>query len=273
MAALPATIFTFLLLGGIAVADHAFSPTIEGMNRLIYSALSPKVVLGVAAHPDDLDFFAGGTMASFARQGAEVYYLILTDGGKGSSDPAMTPKHLRDIRRREQREAAKVLGVKDVFFCDYQDGTLENTLDVRRDVVKVIRQLKPDVVVTIDPSELYAARQGVVNHPDHRAAGQATLDATYPLARDHMSFPELLEAGYKPHNTATLLLIRMEAAAATFAVDVSELQELKFQALAAHASQFNDLDYMKQWSREICAVAGNPYGYAYAEPFVRIDIK
>jgi LmbE family N-acetylglucosaminyl deacetylase len=243
------------------------------MSKPAFPPLSPKVVLGVAAHPDDLDFFSGGTMAAFAKAGAEVYYIILTDGGKGTSDRSLTPEKLRDIRREEQRKAAKILGVKDIFFCDYPDGTLENTLDVKRDVVRAIRRVKPDVVVAMDPTEVYVAHQGLVNHPDHRAAGQAALDAVYPLARDHLTFPELADEGLEPHNVATLLLIRMEAAAANYAMDVSELMDLKFEALAAHSSQFGDLDFMYNWSREICSAAGEPYGYKYGEPFVRIDIK
>ena len=154
------------------------------MNAHTPAPLTPKVVLGIAAHPDDLDYYAGGAMAVFAKQGADVFYLVLTDGGKGTSDRSMASETLRDIRREEQRKAIEVLGVKDVFFRDHPDGTLENTLDVKREVVQVIRQIKPDVVVAMDPSVLYFAPEGLVNHPDHRAAGQAALDAVYPLARD-----------------------------------------------------------------------------------------
>jgi LmbE family N-acetylglucosaminyl deacetylase len=243
------------------------------MNEFTTLPLKPAIVLGIAAHPDDLDFGAGGTMAAFARQGADVYYLILTDGGKGSRDRSMTPEALRDIRREEQRAAGKVLGLKEVFFRDYPDGTLENTLEVKREVVKVIRQVKPDAIVTLDPSMLYSAKHGLINHPDHRAAGQAALDAVYPLARDHMSFPELLAEGLEPHNTTTILLSRFTSEGATFAIDISDTIEAKFLALAAHASQFDNLDDMQTRLRQEAAEAGRAYGYAYAEPFVRIDIS
>jgi len=236
---------------------------------------TPKVVLGIAAHPDDLDYTAGGTMAAFAKQGAEVYYLILTDGGKGSQDRAMTSDRLRDMRRHEQRKAGDILGLKDVFFLDYPDGTLENTPDVKRDIVKIIRQVRPDVVVAPDPSVLYSAAYGLINHPDHRAAGQAAIDAVYPLARDHMTFPELLEQGYEPHNTDTLLLYSfdLDPERATFAVNITDTIELKLQAIAAHASQFSDVESVATTLRAQAEKAGQKQGCQYAEPFVRIDIR
>lgn len=234
-------------------------------------SITPKVVLGIAAHPDDLDYYAGGTMAAYAKQGAKVYYLILTDGSKGSSDPTMTPDRLRDIRREEQRKAGAVLGITDVFFCDYPDGMLENSGEVKRDVVKVIRQVKPDVVVAMDPTVVYFAQAGIINHPDHRAAGQAAVDAVYPLARDHMSFPELLAGGYEPHNTKTLLLIGFDQTKANFAVNITDTLEQKYQALAEHQSQLVVQD-LKEGMSQLAAKAGAPYGYSYAEYFTRIDI-
>ncbi|HSX06229.1 MAG TPA: PIG-L deacetylase family protein [Candidatus Saccharimonadia bacterium] len=236
-----------------------------------YSKLDPAVVLGVAAHADDLDYYAGGSMAVFAEQGAKVYYLILTDGSKGSSDRTMTPERLRDIRREEQRSAAKVLGITDVFFCDYSDGMLENTAQVKKDIARVIRQVKSDTVVTLDPAVLYLPEQGLINHPDHRAAGQAVLDAVYPLARDHMSFPELLADGYEPHAVKTVLLACFDPEAATFAVDISATIERKLQALGAHASQLS-VQEMKQTLHASAAKAAARYGCAYAEPFIRIDV-
>lgn len=241
------------------------------MNKPASLPLNPKTVLGIAAHPDDLDFYAGGTMAAYAKAGAEVYYLVLTDGGKGSDDRAMKPGALRDIRRDEQRKAGKILGLKDVLFCDYLDGELENTMEVKQEVVKAIRHIKPDVVVTMDPSVFYIADENLINHSDHRSAGAAAIDAVYPLARDHMSFPELLEQGYEPHNTPTLLLIDFGAGNANFAVDIADTLELKFQALSEHASQFT-LQAMKLKMSQQSAKIGAPYGYHYAEAFVRIDI-
>ncbi len=236
------------------------------------SKLTPKVVLGIAAHPDDLDFYAGGTMAAFAKAGANVYYLTLTDGGKGTDNRAATSEALRDTRRDEQRAASNILGLKDVFFCEFPDGTLENTQDVKREIVKTIRRIKPDVVVTLDPTVAYIAGQGLINHPDHRAAGQAALDAVYPLARDHMSFPELLTQGYEPHKTPTVLLVTFEPTRGEYVVDISDVFELKVQAMAEHASQFSNIEQTKTVLRNYGAVAGKAHGFTYGEPFVRIDI-
>jgi len=236
-----------------------------------FDKLQPKVVLGVAAHPDDLDFGASGTMAKFVRSGADVYYLILTDGGSGTEDRKITPAQLTKIRHEEQRNAGKVLGLKDVYFCDYHDGALQNTLEVKREVVKIIRQVKPDVVVTMDPSVLYSADLGFINHPDHRAAGQAALDAVFPLARDHLAFPELLDEGYEPHKTQTVLLMNMERN--NFAVDITDVLDTKFNALAKHASQVpTDLAGIKERFTERAAQAGKVYGYKYAETFMRVDV-
>jgi LmbE family N-acetylglucosaminyl deacetylase len=243
------------------------------MSQTASDALHPRVVLGIAAHPDDLDYYAGGSMAAFARQGAAVYYLILTDGGKGSEDRTMKPEVLRDIRRGEQRKAGEILGLKDVYFLDYPDGALENTLAVKREIVKTIRTVKPDVVVALDPSVVYSAQEGFINHPDHRAAGQAALDAVYPLARDHLSLPELLAEGHEPHKTKTVLLIRYGLEGTSYAVDISDTLELKLQALSAHASQFGDQERIKSELSQHAAVAGEPYGYMFAEQFLRIDIS
>lgn len=237
---------------------------------VIKDELKPNVVLGIAAHPDDLDFMASGTMAVFAAGGAAVYYLVLTDGGKGSEDRHMTSERLKQIRRSEQRSAGKILGLKDVFFRDYEDGTLVNDLDVKREVVRVIRKVKPDVVVSFDPSVIYSAEHHFINHPDHRAAGQAALDSVFPLARDHMAFPELLAEGHEPHKTKTILLSNMEKG--NFAVDISGVLDLKFKAIAEHISQTTDMDVIRERFTDRAAVIGQQFGMKYAETFVRIDI-
>jgi len=236
-----------------------------------FSQLKPKVVLGVAAHPDDLDFGAAGSFAVWAEAGAETYYLILTDGGKGSADRSMTSEQLIEIRREEQRAAAKALGVKEVFFLNYEDGALMCDLDVKRDIVKFIRRLKPDVVVAFDPTVTYVAERGIINHPDHRAAGQAVLDACFPLARDHLSFPELLEEGHEPHAASTVLLVNFKKH--NFAVDISNTMDKKLDAIRAHASQVADFDKAKNWMRELATELGKQNQMDLAEAFVRIDIN
>lgn len=227
-------------------------------------------MLGVAAHPDDLDFGAAGSMAAWAAAGAKCYYLILTNGNKGTADTKVSPDKLIAARQREQRAAAKLLGVSDVFFADYEDGALEVTMALKRDIVRVIRKLRPDTVVTMDPSMLYSVDSGFINHPDHRAAGQATLDAVYPLARDHLAFPELLAEGFKPHKVETVLLSNFDKQ--NFYVDISKTIDKKLAALAAHISQMPDLTATQARMRELARNFGTQANCAYAEAFLRIDI-
>lgn len=241
------------------------------MPNAVFPPLHPKVFLGVAAHPDDLEFGSSGTVAKMIAQGAKGYYLILTNANKGSSDRGVKPDRLRDIRREEQRAAARVLGLADVFFCDYEDGTLQCSWDVKRDIVRIIRQVRPDVVLTMDPTFVYSAEYGFINHPDHRAAGQATLDAVYPLARDHMAFPELLAEGLEPHKALTVLMTNFNEQ--NFHVDISEHIETKIKALGAHASQLPDPEATFAMVRGRAEQAGAKVGAAYAESFVRIDLQ
>lgn len=234
-----------------------------------FSDLTPHTVLGIVAHPDDLDVGAGGTMAKFAQEGANVHYLILTDGSKGSDDLSITSEQLIALRQQEQRAALALLGGKNVSFLNYPDGGLEITMDLKKDIVKSIRTIKPDVVVTLDPTLIYSARNGIINHPDHRAAGQATLDAVFPLARDHLTFPELLDEGYMPHKTPTVLLINFEKG--NYPVDITGTFEVKQKALAAHVSQFGDLSEAT-WLRDMAKRTGEQTGYELAESFVRLDV-
>jgi LmbE family N-acetylglucosaminyl deacetylase len=240
------------------------------MNPVTFDPLKPKVVLGIAAHPDDLDFGAAGTMAHFAEQGAAVHYLILTDGSSGSEDREMTAERLIKIREKEQRAAVKAIGGKGVTFLGYPDGRLEVTMDLKREIVKVLRTVRPDVVVTMDPSVLYSASRGFINHPDHRAAGQAALDSVFPLARDHMSFPELYAAGFEPHKTKTILLTNFNDA--NYYEDISETFPKKVAALKAHASQIGDVKTVSTRMKEWAHAVGQKAGYDLAEGFVRIDI-
>ena len=232
--------------------------------------LKPRVVLGIAAHPDDLDVGAGGTMAYFAQQGADVHYLILTDGSKGSDDPIMTSANLITIREAEQQQALESIGGKTITFLHYPDGELEVTMKLKKEIVKTIRTLKPDVIITMDPTVIYSLSKGIINHPDHRAAGQATLDAVFPLARDRLTFPELYAAGYEPHKTTTILLVNFDTS--NFAVDITNTFDKKMLALKAHTSQFGDLDG-STWTRDMAKEQGQKAGYDLAEAFIRIDIR
>lgn len=227
-------------------------------------------MLGVAAHPDDLDVIAGGSVAVWAAAGVEVHYLVCSDGSKGSDDPKASRAELTQTRRGEQEAAAKVLGVQQVHFLDYEDGTMECTSELKRDICRLIRQLKPDVVVTMDPTFVYSAEHNIINHTDHRAVGQATLDAVYPLARDHLSFPELATEGLEPHKVKSLLLSNFEKA--DYYQDVSAVFDKKLAALKAHSSQFGDANKISGFVRAQAEAYGKDCGCALAEGFVRIDV-
>ena len=236
-----------------------------------FKPLKPKVVLGIAAHPDDLDFGAAGTMAAFAAQGADVHYLILTDGSKGSDKPNITSAQLIKLREQEQQDAVKVIGGKSVQFLGHPDGELEVTMELKKEIIKVIRTIKPDVVITMDPSMLYSAKRGFINHPDHRAAGQAVLDAVFPLARDHLTFPELFADGYKPHKTPTILLINFDDS--NFIVDITKTFDTKLAALKAHTSQVADVAEVEPWLRQMAGQTGAKASYKLGEAFIRIDVR
>ena len=235
-----------------------------------FTPLQPKIVLGIAAHPDDLDVGAGGTLAHFASEGAEIHYLILTDGGKGSDNPSMTSSQLTEIRHTEQQTALEIVGGKTITFLDYPDGELEVTMELKKQIVKAIRNIKPDVVITMDPTVIYSASRGIINHPDHRAAGQATLDAVFPLARDRLTFPELLADGFEPHKTSTILLVNFNES--NFAVNITDTFNTKLNALKAHVSQFGDLEH-SSWVQDMAITEGRKASYEMAESFMRIDIN
>jgi len=241
------------------------------MTDLQINEITPKVVLGVAAHPDDLDFGASGSFAKWAQDGADVYYLILTDGSKGSDDPNITSEQLIKIRQDEQRNAAKAVGAKDVFFLAYPDAYLEVTMDLKKDIARHIRKIKPDVVVTTDPTVIYNSERGFINHSDHRAAGQATVDAVFPMARDRLTFPELITEGFMPHKVSTLLFSSFGEG--TFFVDITPTIDNKMAALAAHVSQMADIQSTQKRMKEVATLVGGKMGVGYGEGFIKVDIS
>ena len=239
-----------------------------------YPPLKPKVVLGVAAHADDLDlldFGSTGTFAKFAEGGARVYYLIVTDGSKGTHDRSVDAKDLAARREAEQREALQTIGGTEVHFLHYPDAEVEPTKYLKRDLVRAIRQLKPDVVITLDPTFVYSAEHGIINHPDHRAVGQATLDAVYPLARDYKSFPELEKEGLEPHEVTTVLLANFNHG--NYHVDITSTIDKKIRSIGAHKSQLNNVAQWEDKIRSAAAACGKEHGCEYAECFVRIDVQ
>ena len=219
-------------------------------------------VMVVTAHPDDSEFGAGGTVAKLVREGKQVTYCILTNGNKGSGDRTMTPERLAKIREEEQRNAARVLGVEVVDFLGFPDCELEDTRETRLAVTAAIRRHRPDRLIIQNPNrtKLLGA-----SHRDHRVADGIALDCVYPLARDHMAFPELLEQGLEPHKVREVYMMWWENP--ELVVDISDTMDLKIKALACHVSQMKDMAAVEKRIRERSAQLGKPKGFAYAETF------
>ncbi|HEY5902559.1 MAG TPA: PIG-L deacetylase family protein [Anaerolineales bacterium] len=206
---------------------------------------TPQRVLVVLAHPDDPEFFCGGTLAYWARAGHEVIYYLLTCGDKGFNDstgPDMTPDVLCAIRHEEQLAAASVIGAAAVHWLDRPDGYLVPDLDLRREVVRIIRRIKPSVLVTCDPQNLFAAYG--LNHPDHRAAGQVVLDAVFPAAGNKAYFPELIREGLEPHMPREVW-VSLSSQPNTV-MDVTSTWPDKLEALLQHKTQIGDVEKFTQ---------------------------
>jgi LmbE family N-acetylglucosaminyl deacetylase len=229
--------------------------------------MAKLVVLGVGAHPDDMEFGAAGTFAKFAENGADCYYLICTDGSKGSTDPKMTSERLADIRMKEQKASAKMLGIRNVFFLKNKDGELVADLKLKKEIVRHIRKLKPDIVITSDPTFLY--NEGYVNHSDHRATGYATIDAVFPMSRNIMTFPELKKEGLEPHRVKQLYLVNLQNP--NYGVDITKTIDLKVRAMSLHQSQ--GIGKHPEFLKEMAAGMGKRFGYKYAEPFFKIEFR
>lgn len=230
-------------------------------------ASSSNRVLFVAAHPDDADFLAGGTVARLAKEGREIAYVILTNGNKGSNDARITPAELMSIREAEQRQAARVLGVADVTFLGYEDGELEETRDLRRDVTRAIRRWRPDLIITLNPHRTYNNFPGW--HRDHRTTARVVMDCVYPLARDHLAFPELLP-DYEPHTVREVYAIQWEQP--RLVIDITDTMDVKLEAGRCHVSQVGDVKAFEDRIRRRAAMLGEEHGYAYAEAFDHIVV-
>jgi LmbE family N-acetylglucosaminyl deacetylase len=228
---------------------------------------SLRTILCVAAHPDDSEFTVAGSAARWAREGRTVYFCLVTDGGAGTNEHTPDAAGLVAIRERECREAARILGVKDVVFLRYPDGTLEPTMDLRRDLTRVIRRYRPDVVVCSDPTIRWYGNE-YLNHPDHRAAASATLDAVFPSAETRAIFPELLDEGLEPHKVKEVLI--SNAIPPDTWIDIGDTLEVKGAALKAHVSQVSDAEWVDDLLRSWAGEAGKKAGVKYAESFRRM---
>ncbi len=214
-------------------------------------------VLVVTAHPDDVDFGASGTIAGFTKAGVEVTYCIVTDGDAGGSDPSVPRSDIPAIRQAEQRAAAAVVGVTDVRFLGYVDGELEVTLALRRDISRVIRQVRPQRMLIQSPERNWQRVQA--SHPDHLAAGEAAIQAVYPDARNPFAHTSLIaEEGLE--EWAVVEVWVMSADKADHYVDITDTFDLKIQALRAHVSQTGDRpdlpDFIRAWGERVAKQAG-----------------
>ena len=208
----------------------------------------PKVALAVGAHPDDTDFGCAGTAHLWSQAGWDFYYLVVTDGSKGTSDESLTSDRLVPMRQQEQRAAAQALGVKDVLFLNgHVDGELTHNRRLLGDVVRVIRRLKPYAVFTHEPSQIFH-NNAFVNHSDHRATGLVTVDAIYPTARDRLNFPEHLDDGLETHNVKEIYIWGNDHP--NCAIDITDALETKIQALLRHSSQFGGGEEFLKFVRE-----------------------
>jgi LmbE family N-acetylglucosaminyl deacetylase len=229
-----------------------------------------KRVLFIVAHPDDPDFGAGGTTARWVCSGAQVTYVVVTDGAKGSQDPELDGDRLSQIRQAEQRAAAQMLGVSQVVFLGYPDGEVYNTPDLRRDLVRQIRLHRPDLVVTHDPTARFIGHTWI-NHPDHRAVGDTALDAVFPLARDRLNFPEHEREGLAPHKVLNVLLTPTNEPNEW--VDISATLDLKISALWEHRSQIGDPKALAARIRQRAQDYAEGTPFVYAERFRRISLR
>ncbi|MPZ24211.1 MAG: PIG-L family deacetylase [Dehalococcoidia bacterium] len=204
----------------------------------------PTSAMVVVAHPDDAEFMCGGTVARWCAEGWDVWYVLATSGDKGTRDLEVDGQYLAAVREREQREAGKALGLREVIFLGHPDGFLVNSHELRGQVVRLLRRYRPNVVITWDP---FASR---LNHTDHRIIGQATLDAAFPASRDHLYYPrDYAEDGMEPHRVADLLLAA--SASPDYHVDVTAHLGTKLDALMKHESQIGQRtreDILKRWS-------------------------
>ncbi|UCG54910.1 MAG: PIG-L family deacetylase [Dehalococcoidia bacterium] len=229
-------------------------------------ALKTANVMVVTPHPDDAEYGVAGSVAQWVKKGRSVIYIVCTNGDKGTSDRKIKPEELVKTREQEQRNAARVLGVKEVIFLDYHDQYLEDTPHFRKQLVRLIRTYKPETVVTVDPYLRYFWW-----HRDHRACGQVVMDAIFPYGRDHLAYADLLEQGLEPHKVRELLLFN--TGDPNYRIDISDTFSQKVEALRCHKSQVAsfaaELEVrLRDWARQMA----QEEEFELAEAFHRIDI-
>ena len=233
--------------------------------------LELEKVMVIYAHPDDAEFGTSGTVAKWSREGVEVTYVMVTNGASGSSDPEMTREKLAEIRMREQKQAAEILGVKNVVFMGFEDGYLYPDLELRKAVAREIRKGKPDAIISQDPTMRYWA-PSYLNHPDHIAVGEVVFRSINPDASSGLMFPELWkEEGLEPHLPKALFVVAFQDP--DVFVDITDFMDLKVKALEAHPSQIGDFaagEFIRERNKQIAQAAkerGLPGPFEFAESF------
>jgi len=246
------------------------------MEKTMSEHPAEQVAVVVMAHPDDAEFGCAGTVAAWAREGWAVYYVVCTDASGGGADEAtdVTPAAralITATRKAEQRAAGAILGLRDVIFLDYPDGRLEPTLELRRDLVRVFRRLRPSRVICQSPERIWTPAYAIPrHHPDHLAVGAATLAALYPATQNPWDFPELLDEGLLPHKVREFYITG--ATNSNHAVDITATFETKLGALRAHASQIGGhIEQLEPMLRRWAGEAGEAHGFTYAETFHRAE--
>ncbi|HEX3049940.1 MAG TPA: PIG-L deacetylase family protein [Aggregatilineaceae bacterium] len=233
--------------------------------------IEPVRVMGIFAHPDDPEFFCGGTIAKWAAEGKPITFVLATSGDKGSGDLNITPGELVPMREAEERAAAACLGVQDVIFLRFRDGELQNNAELRRQITRLLRLKRPTVVVTNDPTTRWYG-SGYINHPDHRAIGDAVLDAVFPSARDHLNFPELYQVeGLLPHKVKHVYVCG--TLDPNIKIDVTNHLETKIRALYEHRSQIPDMDEMARRQRDNVDPQFIDEGPRYTETFRLFELR
>ena len=223
-------------------------------------------VMILAAHPDDAEFGAAGTVARWVNEGKAVVYVICTNGDKGSGDRTLTPAQVSALRKEEQRAAAASLGVREVVFLDYPDQGLEETPVFRKRIVRMIRTFRPRILVTSDPYRRY------LWHRDHRILGQTAMDAVFPYARDHLAYPDLLQEGLEPHKVEQVLFWAAEDI--NYRSDITATYHRKIAALRCHKSQMKAYDASDPfgWLKKRCRDMAMGESYELAEGFHKVEL-
>ncbi|MBI3413108.1 MAG: PIG-L family deacetylase [Candidatus Aenigmarchaeota archaeon] len=234
--------------------------------------LKNKIIMVIGAHPDDNDFGVAATVSKASKLGSKVIYVVATKGNRGTHDESMNEEKLAEMREKEQRDAGRILGISEFEFLGYNDGELTVNMELKEKITRLIRKHKPGIVFTTDPSKFYYKDRGFINHSDHRAIGEAVIDAVYPLARDFLFFPQHAKEGLKWFHVKEICFSSFDPADINSFVDVSDAINLKVKALEAHISQISNIDRLKQRMLERAEAIGKAAGCKYAEGFVRIKL-